>query len=60
LLQEENSSCLSDLVTSVNPVDKPIANKLVKMAAVIQQVTSKHGQYLNYAAQPGAAGTSRK
>jgi hypothetical protein len=52
LMQLENSPALHDLVTSENPADKALADKLVKMAAVQQQVQAKHGQFLQYAQAP--------
>lgn len=51
LMQQENSFLLSDLVNSENPADKHLSEKMVKMAAVLQQVTAKHGQYMM--TQPG-------
>ncbi|MBX9690068.1 MAG: hypothetical protein K2X27_25375, partial [Candidatus Obscuribacterales bacterium] len=46
LMQPETSEFLHDLVSSNNPNDKALANKLVKMAAVLTQVTAKHGQFV--------------
>ena len=48
LMQGENSECLHDLVGSSNPVDKALSDKLIKMAAVQQQVMGKHGQFMQY------------
>lgn len=52
LMQLENSPCLNDLISSENPADKALAGKLIKMAAVQQQVQQKHGQFLQYSQPP--------
>lgn len=49
LMQPENSSVLHDIVTSENPADKDIADKIIKMSAVQQQIQVRHGQFLQYA-----------
>jgi hypothetical protein len=55
LMQPENSAFLSDLVNSNNAQDRALANKLVKMAAVLQQVTAKHGQFVQLSPGNGPA-----
>ena len=52
LMQAENSAFLNDLVASDNQADKAIAGKLIKMAAVMQQVTASHGQFAPVAPDP--------
>lgn len=42
----QSTDFLQELVNSPNPNDKALANKLIKMAAVMTQVTARHGQYL--------------
>lgn len=59
LMQTENSECLHDLVGSTNPVDKPLSDKLIKMAAVQQQVMAKHGQFMQFNG-PAQGGTGRE
>jgi hypothetical protein len=43
----QNTDMLSVLVNSENSADKALAGKLIKMAAVLTQVTARHGQYMN-------------
>ena len=41
----QNVNFIADMVASNNPADKALGDKLVKMAAVMQHATAKHGQY---------------
>jgi hypothetical protein len=41
----QNVNFIADLVNSNNQTDKALVAKMVKMAAVCQQATAKHGQY---------------
>jgi energy-converting hydrogenase Eha subunit C len=41
----QNTDMLTNLINSQNAADKALAGKLIKMAAVLTQITGRHGQF---------------
>ncbi len=48
----QQSDLLTKLVSSENSIDRGFSNKIIKMAALLTQITGKHGQYVNTQPKP--------